>query len=305
MAAVLALLSSLLWGTADYIAGRLSRLQSVLVVVAVTQAVGLVTMLLIAVISGSSPSPIDYLPWAVLASLAGAGGLALYYQALAIGTMGVVSPIASLGVCVPLAVGIASGERPSSAATIGIVVALVGVVLASGPEVRGAAGWPPVALAAAAAMLLGTALVGIARGSEIDLVMTMTAMRFSTVAVLTGLLLIRHRPGRRTHAALASGVPASRSGEPGGDIGYARRALAIVRANPSGYLLVGLFDVGANLAFGAASRLGMLAIVSVFGSLYPVATILLAWRCDGERLRMVQYLGIAAALAGAAAISRG
>ena len=91
----------------------------------------------------------------MLASLSGATGLALYYRALAIGTMGVVSPIAALGVLVPLSVGLVGGEQPTTLQLVGIVLALVGVVAASGPEVHGDAGWVPVLLAAGAALFLG------------------------------------------------------------------------------------------------------------------------------------------------------
>lgn len=279
VAALLALLSALQWGTADYLAGRLSRTQQVLVVLAGTQLVGLVAMAFTALLTGAQVTPFGYLPWAILASMAGAAGLGLYYRALAIGTMGVVSPIAALGVVVPLLAGLLAGERPSLVADIGIGMAVVGVVLASGPEVRGAAGWAPVVLAGGSACLLGTAMLGIARGSATDLVMTMTAMRVTTVTLLGAVLLLT-RAGRRGSAAA-------------------------VRSSAGAYIVVGLFDVGANLAYGAATRVGMLAIVSVFGSLYPVATILLAWRLDHERLRPVQYAGIAAVLVGAAAISLG
>ncbi len=70
-------------------------------------------------------------------------------------------------------------------------------------------------------------------------------------------------------------------------------------------MAVGLLDVGANLAFGAATTRGMLSIVAVFGSLYPVATILLARWLDHERLRRIQQVGVGLALLGVAAISAG
>lgn len=277
MAALLALFSAGLWGSADFLAGRLSRVHPAILVLAGSQFVGLLAMLLVALVTRAPVSPTGYLPWAVLASVCGALGLGLYYQALAIGTMGVVSPIAALGVVVPLVVGFAAGERPVPVQAVGILLAVVGVVLASGPEVRGAAGWMPVLLAAGAACLLGSAMVGIARGSQVDLVMTMTAMRVTTVLLMAVSLTIWR---------------------PSGGIGPAFQKWPA-------YAVVGLFDVGANLAFGAAANLGMLAIVSVFGSLYPVATILLAWKVDGERLRAIQYLGVVLALAGAVAISAG
>ncbi|HEX6888377.1 MAG TPA: EamA family transporter [Candidatus Nanopelagicales bacterium] len=275
MAALLALLSSAMWGSADYLAGRLSRTRPVLVVLGVSQAVGLVAMVLAATVTGAWVAPRDYVPWAVLASLAGATGLALYYRALAIGTMGVVSPIAALGVLVPLAVGVADGERPAPLQVLGIGVALVGVVLASGPEVHGDAGWQPLLLAAGSAVFLGTSLVALARGSDTSVIMTMTAMRMVTVSLMLLALL-----------AL-------------------RRAVAVPARDLPGLAAVGLLDVGANLAFGAASTLGLLSLVAVFGSLYPVATILLARWLDHERLRRIQHVGVVLALAGAAAISAG
>lgn len=68
---------------------------------------------------------------------------------------------------------------------------------------------------------------------------------------------------------------------------------------------IGAFDVLANVAYGAASTLGLLAVVAVLGSLYPVVTVLLAWWVHHERLRPVQYAGVVTALLGVAAISAG
>jgi drug/metabolite transporter (DMT)-like permease len=275
MAALLALLSSGMWGSADYLAGRLSRTRHVLVVLGGSQTVGLLAMVVAATLTGAWGAPRDYVGWAVLASLAGASGLAMYYRALAIGTMGVVSPIAALGVVVPLGVGIADGERPTQLQAVGIALALVGVVLASGPEVRGDAGWAPVLLAGGAAVFLGVSLVALARGSQTSVVMTMTAMRMVTVSLML-VVVLAMRWGVRVPARDVPGLAA-----------------------------VGLMDAGANLAFGAASTLGLLSLVSVFGSLYPVATILLARFLDGERLRRIQQVGVVLALGGAAAISAG
>lgn len=275
MAALLALLSSVMWGSADYVAGKLSRRRHVLVVLGGTQAVGLVAMLVIATVTGAWGDPRDYVGWAVLASVSGATGLALYYRALAIGTMGVVSPIAALGVVVPLTVGLAGGEQPTALQLVGILLALVGVVAASGPEVHGDAGWAPVLLAGGSALFLGTALAAIAAGSETSVVMTMTVMRITTVSLMAVALLVL------------------------------RRGATVTRDEAPAFVAVGLMDVAANLAFGLASTLGMLSIVSVFGSLYPVATILLARLIDHERLRPVQQVGVVLALCGVAAITAG
>lgn len=275
MAALLALLSSAMWGSADYLAGRLSRTRPVLVVLAVSQLFGLAAMLVAATVTGAWAHALAVAGWAVLASLAGATGLGLYYRALATGVMGVVSPIAALGVLVPLVAGVLAGERPAPHQSVGIVLALAGVVLASGPEIRGATGWPPVALAAGSAGFLGMSLLFIARGSEVSVVMTMTGMRLTSAVLLVAVLLL------------------------------ARRAVELRVADLPALAAVGVLDVGANLAFGAASTLGLLSLVAVFGSLYPVATIVLARWLDHERLRKVQQVGVALALVGVAAISVG
>ena len=77
-----------------------------------------------------------------------------------------------------------------------------------------------------------------------------------------------------------------------------RRGLLTVAA-------VGLADVSANALFALASGHGLLSIVSVLGSLYPVTTVLLAHLLLGERLTRLQLGGVGVALAGVAALSVG
>jgi drug/metabolite transporter (DMT)-like permease len=65
---------------------------------------------------------------------------------------------------------------------------------------------------------------------------------------------------------------------------------------------IGVLDVSANLLYGIATATGVLALVSVLGSVYPVVTVVLAWKFLGERLRAIQYVGVGLALGGVAAI---
>src|SRR5260221_425439 len=67
----------------------------------------------------------------------------------------------------------------------------------------------------------------------------------------------------------------------------------------------GCLDLLATGLYGLANTHGLLSIVSVVGSLYPLSTIALArWRLD-ERIRPLQASGIAAALGGVALIAAG
>jgi drug/metabolite transporter (DMT)-like permease len=281
MAALLALLSSLLWGAADFLGGTISRRLPALLVVGASQFAGLLTVTVVAAAVGEFSAPTGYLPWAVAAGLAGLGGLVAFYRALAIGTMGVVSPIAALGVVVPVAVGLGRGERPGAVQLVGIVVAVLGVVLASGPELSGRAGARPLLLAVAAAVGFGLALLFISEGAQTSTLMTLVTMRATSVFVVALLLVSQLAArSRRTPVRLTA------------------RDLPLIA-------VIGIGDAAANLTFGWASTRGLVSVVAVLGSLYPVVTVLLARVVHHERLAVVQNVGVVAALAGVGLIAAG
>lgn len=280
MAAALALLSSLLWGGADFLGGTVSRRRPAALVVGASQLVGLIAIGVVAVAAGALGDDRGYLPWAVVSGLAGLVGLVCFYAALASGTMGVVSPIAALGVVVPVLVGLARGERPATLQMVGIAMAVLGVVLASGPELSGRAGARPLVLALVAALGFGLALLFIAEGSRSSTLMTLVTMRLTSVTVMAVVLAVAVRRVDRSGMRLD------------------RRDVALVA-------LVGVGDVAANLAFGLASTRGLVSVVAVLGSLYPVVTVLLARILHGERLAPAQTLGVAGALGGVALIAAG
>ncbi len=278
MSALLALLASALWGTSDFLGGTASRRLPVLSVLGVSQLSALLLLTPLALALGALSTDRAYVLPAVLAGLVGAAALVAFYRALATGTMGVVAPIASLGVVVPVGAGIVAGERPSLLQVVGIVVAVAGVVLASGPElsVGGSSGLRPLLLAGVAALGFGTVFVLIAAGSEQGgtnaVVMVVLTMRLTTVAVLTVALLALAR--RR-----------------GVESGVRRRDLPVL-------VTIGLFDVGANSAFALAAQGDLIAVSSVLASLYPIVTVLLARQVHAERLARIQLVGVGAALAG-------
>lgn len=273
MSALIALLSAISWGTSDFFAGVRTKTHPAVVVVGWTQ--GLALLGLTAVVAIVRPGSVfgPTLPWAMAAGLAGMIGLLFFYTALATGTMGVVAPIASMGVIVPIVLGVATGDAPSLLAWVGMAVAVVGILLASGPELSGAVSPRPVLFALAAAVSFGTVMFCVDRGARSSILLTLWTMRATSVSVLVLVALIARRLGdvqRREIPALAA---------------------------------IGAGDALANGLFGWASSMGQVAITAVLGSLYPVATILLARVLMGERLRAIQQVGVVAALAGAALIA--
>ena len=274
LALSLALASSIVWGAADFSGGSLARRLPTFAVTVVSQAAGFVVLLIALGVRGS----IDGRSFALgtLAGLGGGAGLAAFYRALSLGTMSVVSPLVACGAVVPFAIAIATGERPSAIAVGGAGVALVGAVLASVEERRAESPEraQAVVLAVVAALALGLFVYFLGLGSrEGDALSTLVGAR---VGSLTLLLVVA--------AAI-------------------RAPLRIPRAALWAVAAVGLADVSANALFAFASGHGLLSLVAVLGSLYPVVTVLLAHLLLGERLTRAQRAGIALALVGVAAIA--
>src|SRR3954454_18064078 len=131
-AIALGLAASLSWGVADFFGGIQSRRMPVVAVVLGSQLAGLVLVAAIVAIRGEPiPSGGDFLLYAALSSLAGITGLTAFYHALSIRSMGVVAPLSSCAAAIPLVVGIATGDRPSTLQGVGVAIAIVGVLLAS------------------------------------------------------------------------------------------------------------------------------------------------------------------------------
>lgn len=219
----------------------------------------------------------------LLAGVGGGVGLAAFYEALSLGTMSVVSPLAACGALVPFSIAIATGERPAPLALAGAGLALAGAVAVSMPEhrsstpARARAVW--LALGSAVALGLFTYFLGLG-SREGDPLSTLLGARAGSLAILLTISLVAG--GRRR--SLRPRVP--------------RSALLAVAA-------VGLCDVGANSLFALSSGRGLLALVSVLGSLYPVVTVILAHLVLGERLTPLQLGAVGVALVGVCAVAGG
>lgn len=283
MAVLSALLASVLWGTADFLGGRTTRRLPVASVLGVSQLAALLALVPLAAVLGAFDEPRSYVLPGLAAGVAGVLALGAFYRALATGTMGVVAPLAALGVVVPVVVGLLDGERPGPWRLAGIALGVVGIVLASGPELSGGTGGRPLVLAALAGLGFGVVFVLLAEGSESGstgaVVMTLLTMRLVSVVLLTLLLLL---------AAPRRGVE-----------------LSVRRADLPVLLAIGAFDVGANGAFALASQSDLVSVASVLASLYPVVTVLLARQLLAERLARTQLVGVGLAMAGVGLLAGG
>ncbi|MBA3475947.1 MAG: EamA family transporter [Actinobacteria bacterium] len=213
---------------------------------------------------------------AVAAGASGCLGIATLYRGMAIGAMGIVAPVSAVAAVIPFTVGIASGERPSALQVAGILLAVVGVGVASRePTQRGGRRADGIGLALLAALGFGLYFVFADRAADESIPYAVaTARGMSLLLALVAALVVG--------AALLPG-----------------------RASLPALTVVGLCDVGANMLFSLATTRGFLSVVSVLAALYPVVTVALAAVVLHERVSMAQRLGVAGALAGAAMITAG
>lgn len=265
------------WGVADFYGALQTRANGAIRVLAYTQPLGLAFALVLIGVIGGGQFDLGRFGWATLAGFVGLGGIAAYLIGMARGTISVVAPIATLGVIVPVIVGIAIGEFPGTVTLIGIGIGIGALVFLSYEE-------DPEHKAGSRSGIIYGILAGAGFG------LFFVFFDFAE-AREPGWAIVGSRLGGTVAIALA--VLATRP-----RLGGMRKAAPWL-------VLIALMDVIANGLFGIATTLGDLPVVSVGASMYPVMVIALAHITLGERLHRLQMLGGLMALAGSALIVLG
>lgn len=276
MAVVWALLAAVSFGASDFLGGFASRRSSALPVVLASQLVAL-ALLALALPLGTGSVTRAATGWGVAAGLAAALAFLAFYRGLVVGRMGVVATAAALmAAAVPVAVGLALGERPGPVAAVGIALALVAVALLAGDlrALRTArVDDPGLLLGLAAGVGYGAFVVLIDRTGPGNPVWPVFA------ATLAGVLLV-------------------------GGVAVARRAkLSEVAGAWAPVAGSGVLQASGVVTLLLATRSGLLTLVAVLVALAPAPTMLLARWALAERLSRHQVAGVALALAAVAFIT--
>lgn len=270
----LALGASVTWGIADFFGPLKGRTFGALRVLVYVQVGGLAAIALIVAIRGEGPADAGAL-LAIPAAISGTLGLYAYYRGIAVGAVSIVAPIAGISAVVPVAVGIASGDRPSAWQWTGIAASLVGVFLASRERSEGGRIAAGVGLALLAAIGFGGYFPPMHAAGNADFWWASLIFRATSTSVILAVVAIR------------------------------RPALGVPPLQVPVLALIGVGDMLGNLLFAAASSSGLVSITSVLASLYPIVTVLLARIILKERVAPSQETGIILTLAGVALISAG
>lgn len=268
MGNLLALLAATGFGISDVAGAVAARRISALTVTLAIQVVGMVVLLPAVLLVAGAPSGRAFGIGAAAGAF-GTVGLTIYLRAMAIGPIGVISPISALvGAGVPVAWGIVLlGEDLGPRQLVGIALGLVAVVAAayvpgSGVSGRGARGVVHALVSGAA---FGTFFVVLDAAPADSGLWPLLGARTSSIVLLLAAVSLRRR------ALLPHGAP----------------WLVVVS---------GLGDVLATILFLAATRTGLLSLVSLLTSLYPVVALLVARWWLRERLTGTQAAGVLAAL---------
>jgi uncharacterized membrane protein len=287
--------SGLAWGAADFFGGVQSRRLPALTVAFWSQAAGALGLVVALALGGPRP-PLTGIAWGLAAGVGSGIALVLFYRSLAEGTMSVVAPVSACGAVVPVVAAVLTGDHPGVLAGLGVVAAIAGVVLVSrprpAPEQPGRPGSAPPGPPSAPGRPAGNP----GRSRRVLLMALGSALGFGLfyVFVDAGTTGSRGEPlwviaGARTSSLVMLSTIALVGR--GSALRWPGRRIGPVA-------LVGIADTGANLLFAYAATSGNLAVVGVLGSLYPVATVILARWLLGERLSGGQNAGVALALAG-------
>jgi drug/metabolite transporter (DMT)-like permease len=315
LGAVLAIAASVGYGVSDVVSGSAVRRHSTAAVALWSQLVGLALLAVAALVLRPAVSW-PAVGWGLGGGALGAVAVLLFYTALQRGPTAVVAPVAGLGVVIPVVAGLLDGEPVGWRVGLGVVAAVAGVLVVAatgggdGPDESGAVGGSRRRLIRASPALAHPAPAHDGCVPEDGDGATRSAVVLAAVAAVG-------------FGAFFVVLDAATGGGDGGG-GAVGPSVVVALAVQVGALLVtgpvatqhtraclaprpgllgvagsvGLFDVAADLVLVVAVGAGPLAVVGPLGSLDPVVSVLIATAVLGERLRVVQVLGVGAVLAG-------
>jgi len=280
--ALLALVSAVFIGGADFVGGITSRTANGIRVGAYVALVGMPMALAVSLVGDYEQVSHADVGWSIAAGVSVALGIGCFYVGMARGLITVVAPVAAVvGAVIPVVYAVARGERPGPVAMVGLVIAFIAVAVVSlapseqHPDAAVVDG-VVLALALVSGVLFGLFYVAFSRVSDDAGLWPVTIERAAASVVLVVAAVVMTR----------------------GPVKGLRRMLPAV-------LLVGLLEVAAVVPLLLALQRGPVAIASVVASLYPVTTVLLAAFVLRERLSRLQYVGVACALISVALVSSG
>jgi drug/metabolite transporter (DMT)-like permease len=267
----LGLMAALVYGTADLAGGVASRRSSAITILVGAYLVSLPIVLVGASAEGGPLITPMQAGWAAVGGIAEVVATLALYLALAAGTMSLISPLVGVvGAAIPLAFGLATGERLPPSQAIGMALAFGAIVVVAGPRVGPHQPRRVLLLALTAGLAYAASFVAFSASQE------------SSAGA-----------GPWQVALLARSVGL-------GAVLIVARARALPLVPPRGarpyVALAGVLDATALSCLLGAYGAGPLGLTTVVASLYPAVTVVLAGALLRERLGRTERCGVVLAL---------
>ncbi|MCD4677989.1 MAG: DMT family transporter [Desulfobacula sp.] len=272
----LSILACFGWGIADFIGGLKSRNLPTLSILVISSVTGTFLLGIMILLLNSSLPNDPQLIWAIPAGLIGIAAMFLLYRSLAVGTMSILAPISATGVILPVIWGIFFGDTLSGLCILGIVIAIIGSLMAvmeNDLERKKKKLTKGVGLAIGSAFFVGLYFITMDMACTHHPIWASMIMRSSTLIILIPLLF------------------------------FTKVTINIGKIQLTPILLMGVMDTMAAFCFAIATSKGMLSQVAVISSLYPAVTIVLSTVITGERIQKIQVSGVILAITGVTLIS--
>ena len=260
--------AALSWGVGDFSGGLAARRVSSLAVTLITNPVGLLLLIGLALIS-RAPMPSSHdAALGVGAGVSAAAGIFLFYQALKFGKMGIAAPVSAvIANVVAVAVSAVTEGAPGVVKWLGFALACAGVVLISIPEkIDGVRADPrAVVMAGLSGLAFGVFFSLSAQFSnDVDIGWSLVIVRLTSLVIFYAAAALR------------------------GEVRLERSVFGLAAIG-------GICDSLGNLFFALAGQAGRLDITAISSGMYPVATVILAVLVLRERFTSAQGFGAALA----------
>lgn len=264
------LAAALAWGAADFTGGLATKRVNVYGVVIGSQAIGLGVILVLALLTGEVVPHVENLVLAGLSGVFGGFGLILLYRSLAGGQMSVAAPVSAVvAAAIPVLVSTVWQGLPDLPVLVGLLLALLAIGLIArgdGAATSARLRLEHIRLPFLAGIVFGMFFVLLHQASQEALFWPIVSTRLASIVFVTGFVLLARQPWTPP------------------------RSLWPMIA------LCGVLDTAGNGLYVLAGQLGRMDVAAVLSSLYPAATVALAWLILKERIARPQMVGIFSAL---------
>lgn len=299
---ILALGSSLAYGTSDFLSSFAARRLAVFPATLATYLFGTIVVAIVVLAMGLAGGDAEWsgevLASGSVAAVFAIVGFVAFYGALAIGPMSLLSPaIALVYALVPISVAVALGQALSVLGWVAVALAVVATLLIS--IRRGAEGARVTLTGAVLGLVAGIGLGGsivALDASPDESGLTPALLEMAGGVVLLALLMLGLKAAGRD-------IPWLSAQEPHPPAGAARPLERHRRAAWLAAVVGGVLMGAGNALLLLALHAGNLAVVSVLSSLYPLATVVLAAVVLKERISALQIAGITLAIVAAVLLS--